>query len=189
MKPFTPAHLLCGRRITSLPHEHEEKADDPDYMDAPTTRRQIDNHSKIISHFQSRWKREYLTSLREFHKAFGHNKQLIKKGDVVLVHNDKPRLNWKLVVIEELLTGNDGLVRAANIRTGNHITSRPISKLYPLEVSSTVLDLPTEKDREECNKVPTTTEERPERKVVEKAKSLISQWTRDLCRLLQDVEN
>ena len=133
MKPFTPTHLLCGRRITSLPHEHDEKADDSDYMDAPTMRRRIDNHSKVISHFQSRWKRENLTSLREFHKVSGHNKQLIKKGDVVLVHDDKPRLNWKLAVIEELLTGNDGLVRAANIRTGNHITSRPISNYIHLK--------------------------------------------------------
>ena len=118
VEPLSLAHLLCGRRITSLPHEHEENVDDPDYMDASTMRRQVDKHSRILDCFQSRWKREYLTSLREFHKVSRHNKQLIKKGDVVFIHDDKPRLNWKLAVIEELLMGNDGLVRAANIRTG-----------------------------------------------------------------------
>ena len=32
--------------------------------------------------------------------------------------------------------GRDGLVRAANIRTSNRKTNRPIEKLYPLEVNS-----------------------------------------------------
>jgi len=165
---LTPAHLLCDR-ITSLPYEHEENADDPDNLDASTMRRQVDKHSRIINHFQSRWKREYLTSLREFHKASGHNRQLIRKGDVVLLHNDKPRLDWKLGVIEELLTGNNGLVRAANIQTRNYVTSRPISKLYPLEVSSITPELPAKTVRQECNEAPVTTEERPKRKSAEKA--------------------
>ena len=50
-------------------------------------------------------------------------------GDIVLVHNDTPRTMWKLAVIEELIRGNDGLVRAANIRTA---TGRPIARLVPL---------------------------------------------------------
>ena len=44
VEPLTPAHLLCGRRITSLPHEHEENVDDPDYMGAPAMRKQVDRH-------------------------------------------------------------------------------------------------------------------------------------------------
>lgn len=95
VEPLTPGHLLCGRRITFLPHEYEENLDDPDYMDAPAMRQQVDRHYKILNRFQPRWKREYLTSLREFHKTSGHNKQSIKKGDVVSMHNDKPRLNWR----------------------------------------------------------------------------------------------
>ena len=188
VEPLTPAHLLCGRRITSLPHEYEENLDDPDYMDAPTMRQQVDRHSKILNHFQSRWKREYLTSLREFHKTSGHNKQSIKKGDVVLMHDDKPRLNWRLAVIEELLVGNDGLVRAANIRTANHVTSRPISKLYPLELSTTK-NVQAEIVTEENNDVFTAVEERPKRRAADKARSQISQWTRDLSRPPEDVEN
>ena len=60
----------------------------------------------------------------------------MKIGDVVLVHDDTPRINWKLAVVEELIVGNDGLVRAAHIRTAQGRTNRPISKLCPLEVSS-----------------------------------------------------
>ena len=174
-------------RITSLPHEHEENVDDPDYMGAPAMRKQVDRHSKILDHFQSRWKREYITSLREFYKASGHNKckQLIKKGDVVLIHNDKPRLKWKLAVIEELLPGNDGLVRAANVRTDNFVTSRPISRLYPLEVSTT----PSMQVEKDSNSVPASSKERPKRKAAGRARSQISEWTRDLRRPPEDVEN
>ena len=77
----------------------------------------------------------YLTSLREFNKITGHNKQAIRKGDVVIIHDDKPRLQWKLAVVEDLIKGNDGLIRAAHIRTDNVKTTRPIVKLYPLEVN------------------------------------------------------
>ena len=36
-------------------------------------------------------------------------------------------------VVLELMTGNDGSVRAAKIQTKHGITNRPIVKLYPLE--------------------------------------------------------
>ena len=58
-----------------------------------------------------------------------------KKGDVVIVHDEKSRLYWRLAVVEDLIEGNDGLVRAAHIRMGKLKTTRPIIKLYPLEVS------------------------------------------------------
>ena len=185
VEPLIPAHLLCGRRITSLPHDHEENLDDPDYVDASAMREQVDKHTRILNHFESRWKREYLTSLREFHKACGHNKQLVKKGDIVLIHDDKPRLKWKLAIIEDLLMGNDGFVRAANVRIGNYVTSRPISKLYPLEVSSAGSNPQEEVTGGEVNKQraelqPTdNNKERPRRKAAEKARSQISEWTRD----------
>ena len=73
-------------------------------------------------------------ALGEFHKTTGHSKQLIKKGDVVIVHDNTPRLQWKLAIIEDLIKGNDGLVHAAHIRTDNCRTTRPIVELYPLEV-------------------------------------------------------
>ena len=71
-----------------------------------------------------------MTSLREFHKATGQ----IRVGDVVLIHDDKlSGLNWKLARVEELIVGNDDLVRAANVQTSNPIL---IAKLHPREVSS-----------------------------------------------------
>jgi len=53
----------------------------------------------------------------------------------VIVHDDNtPRIQWRLAVVEELIMGNDGQVRAARIRTSTHTTTRPVAKLYPLEV-------------------------------------------------------
>ena len=40
------------------------------------------------------------------------------------------------MVIEKLIIGNNGLVRAVNVRTANGRTNRPIVRLYPLEVTA-----------------------------------------------------
>ena len=45
-------------------------------------------------------------------------------------------MTWKLAVIEDFIIGRDGLTQAAMIRTANGTTSRPISRLYPLELAS-----------------------------------------------------
>ena len=78
-----------------------------------------------------------MTSLREFNnKISGHNKQTIRVGDVVVVHDEKPRMQWRLAIVEELIKGGDTLVCATHIRMGTYKTIRPITKLYPLEVSN-----------------------------------------------------
>jgi len=52
----------------------------------------------------------------------------------VSVHEDnKPRLQWKIAIVEELIKGNDGQVRAAYIKTSTHTTIRSVAKLYPSE--------------------------------------------------------
>ena len=54
------------------------------------------------------------------------------------IYDEGPRIRWKLAVVLELMTGNDGSVRAAKIQTKHGITNRPIVKLYPLETVSDV---------------------------------------------------
>ena len=67
----------------------------------------------------------YLTSLIEINKTFGHNKQVIKTGGVVIVHNDK---SGKLAVIKKLITQKDNLVQATLIRMWNYKTTYLIFK-------------------------------------------------------------
>ena len=138
--PLTPADLLYGRHITSLPYRHveEDELTDPTIGDEAQIQKRAKKQSLIIEHFRSRWKHEYLTSLRESHKTSGNNQQKVKTGDIVLIHDDKPRVDWRLAVIEELIPGGDGLIRAANLRTSTGKTNRPITKLYPLEVNTNV---------------------------------------------------
>ena len=57
-------------------------------------------------------------------------------GDVVLVHDDILKVNWKIAVIQQVIKGKDGLIRAANICTAKGVTNHPIMKLYPLEVTA-----------------------------------------------------
>ena len=65
----------------------------------------------------------------------------IKVGYVVLVEGEGLKRNkWKMGKIEEIVVGEDGVVRGASVRTsfndkiGN--IQRPLQKLYPLELGS-----------------------------------------------------
>jgi hypothetical protein len=142
---------LYGRRITSLPFDtpvSDDNLTDPDYGSESDIQRRVKLQAIVLQRFWKRWRHEYLTSLREFHRSSGDNKQIIKKEDVVLVHDDSPRSTWKLAVVEDLIRGGDNLVRAASIRTSTGYTNRPICKLYPLELSTNEGE---EKDISNCD--------------------------------------
>ena len=96
-EPLTPSHLLFGRRIGQVPHvlNKPEELEDPTYISDNVMREKINKHSMAIEKFCNRWKTEYLTSLREFNKISGHNKEVIKVGNVVIVHDKQPRMQWK----------------------------------------------------------------------------------------------
>ena len=59
----------------------------------------------------------------------------IKIGDIVLIHDDIPHVDWKLAVIEGLITGGDGLIHAANIRIAMEKTNRPIKVIGNLDIT------------------------------------------------------
>lgn len=92
----------------------------------------------LIKNYMKRWRTEYLCQLRSIH----HNKpdlsKSVKVGDVVLLHEDnKPRLLWRLAVIQQTYQGRDGRIRACDVRLRNQqILKRPIQLLYPLEISA-----------------------------------------------------
>ena len=53
-----------------------------------------------------------------------------------MVHDNCSRIKWKLAVIESLIRDSDGMVRLPNIRMKNGVTNRPLTKLYPIEVTA-----------------------------------------------------
>ena len=205
-EPLTPSHLLFGRRIRQVPHvlNKPEELEDPTYVNDSAMREKTNRHTMVIEKFWNRWKTEYLRSLREFNKVSGHNKEVIKVGDVVIVHDEKPRMQWKLALVEGLIKGGDNLVCAAHIRIGSYRTTRPIVKLYPLEVSD-----PDGVNPQESSDVVTTNGtrdsqptvdgtsveldppigQRVRRKAATEALENISKWTSMLSRAPEDVVN
>ena len=99
-------------------------------------RRQARGQALIVKHFWTRWKREYLTALRETHKVTLNNDQRVKIGNIILFHDDTPRIKWKLGVIEGVNKGADELIRSAVIQSTTGKTNEPIAHLYPLEVTA-----------------------------------------------------
>ncbi|XP_046861952.1 uncharacterized protein LOC124455325 [Xenia sp. Carnegie-2017] len=117
---LTPAHLVYGRRIVTLPDSKDSKINDLGQDSTRTnTRTRFKHLSAILEHFWSRWKREYLTNLREFHKG-------------------KKRGEWKTGVIQELICGKDKVVRGARVcvmtNGRRQVLNRAIQHLYPVEV-------------------------------------------------------
>ena len=121
----------------------------------------------------------------------------------MIIHDDKPRLYWKLAIVENLIKGNDGLVQAANVRIENYMTTRPIVKLYPLEVSSCdqhqniLNDAESSRDNnvgDNAASDTTSNEIAPSRSCGKRKASIgalqrMREWTSVLCGLPEDVQN
>ena len=191
-EPLTPAHLLHGRRITCLPYQAVEidELTDQSYGEASQIQRRARLQAAILRDFQRRWRHEYLTSLRDYHKASGDNQQCVKRGDVVVVHDDTPRMTWRMAVIEDLITGGDGLVRAATIRTTTGITSRPITKLYPLELNAAdEMSVAVKRSPKMCGNLTDSGSEnkRPQQASARRATDQVKEWARILSAPPEDV--
>ena len=54
-EPLMPSHLLCGRRIVSLPHPviEDDEESDPDYYSSNQMRAKVDRQGILLQHFQS----------------------------------------------------------------------------------------------------------------------------------------
>ena len=139
---ITPAHLIYGRRLQSLPEVTEEE----DESESTCARRYKYLNQKL-QHFWKRWQLEYLTDLRESHRMQGSsNRKSPKVGDLVTVYGEGTKTgSWKLAVIERLIAGKDKEVRGANVRVipkGKQVRmSRPVQRLFPhLEVCAASLE-------------------------------------------------
>ena len=118
----------------------------------------------------------------------------MKPGAVVLAHDDTLCINWRLAVVEDTIAGEDGLVRAANIRTSTGRTNRPIAKLYPLEVTAEDPLFKQHQDKSNSSDdgdqtLQTEVERRPARKAAIRERQQVREWTQTLCGPPEDVEN
>ena len=92
---------------------------------------------KLVRDLWNRWRSEYLLALRERHTCNVRSKGIVwpRVGDVVLVHDEGPRQSWKLGCITRLFTSSDENTRVAQVKMSTGITTRPVVRLYPLELN------------------------------------------------------
>ena len=95
-EPLTPSHLVLGRRVlTPAKSARSDISDEVDTVERATRR---ERHLKtVLTHFWKRWKQEYLTQLREYHRPREAKGPSVNKGDVVVIAEDNvKRLNWNM---------------------------------------------------------------------------------------------
>lgn len=137
---ITPSHLFCGRRI-NLTADGEGVKMNP-FTDVNITKR-AKLMENIVDFFWKRWGKKYLIDLREHHKLKTKQKDMnICENDVVLIHEDGVKRNrWWMGKIKKLIYGKDGVIRGVSVKVpcpqmkGVNFLSRPLQKLYPLEIT------------------------------------------------------
>ena len=136
VEALTPNHLVFGRKLnlngvnsgSNIEHDLNKR---------------YNHFQTVLEHLIKRWKSEYLTELREFHKSKRSIGSVqINIGDIVLIEEDKKsRLLWKTAKVEKILASSDGCSRAATVKylqgdgSFRHV-NRPINKLVPVEYAN-----------------------------------------------------
>ena len=130
-EPLTPNHLIFGHSL-NLSAERIPQTDDMD--------KRFRFVNTLLEHFWKCWSSEYLQELREHWKnSSSKSKRYIQENDVVLIFEDKrPRSQWRLGKVVELIHGRDGCVRGAVLQTctkegRRSKIRRPVNRLIPLE--------------------------------------------------------
>ena len=126
---LTPATFLF-QRTSQLPENQPWRNEDKDL------RKRAKYLRSCKESLWKRWRREYLTALRERHNLVHKtSKQQIKIGDAVIVRtDDKNRGKWPMAIVVKLFPGSDGRTRGVQLKTKNGIIERPVQHLYPLEL-------------------------------------------------------
>ena len=132
---ITPSHLLFGRRVlTKFDCDFNENN-----MDCDALCRKVHYFQTLIDHYWNRWRREYLSELRERHKLRNvipdHQIKLNKVAIIEETHVPRPR--WKIGQVDEFVMSKNGFNRGCKLRMidkrGHYFIKRPVNKLYPLE--------------------------------------------------------
>ena len=146
---LTPNHLLFGRTLNL------DNINNHNSFDNDTNIEKLSKSIKgKIDHFWNLWKKDYLLSLREFHKiSKPYGKDNIKVDDIVIIHNQfNPRQLWKIGKVIEIMPSRDNKIRWVKLNSNGHTITRPVNKLYPLEISDMfdVLEEKTKRPRREA---------------------------------------
>ena len=143
---LTPNQLLFGRNLNLYNINNISNDTNNLEIDIETMNKNL--RSKL-EHFWNIWRKDYLLSLREIHKinkTIGNNN--LKVNDIVLIHSQYyPRQSWKMGKITEIMDSRDKKIRWVKLRSNGQEITRPINKLYPLEIHNSEKDNTSETSR------------------------------------------
>ncbi|XP_039311986.1 uncharacterized protein LOC120359240 [Solenopsis invicta] len=124
---LSPAHYLIGKPLTMLPEN--------DYTSISDNRLSTWQHiAKVRQDFWKRWSLEYLNELQVRRKWIKEG-QRFEIGAVVLIKDKTaPCAQWNLGRITRLHPGDDGISRAATIKTVSGEIKRSTALLYILPI-------------------------------------------------------
>ena len=118
--PITPNDLILGPNF-GVPQPEEEKVVNPKDLNKSVQRR--------VCQFWQCWMKYFAPNLLVRAK-WHEKKQNVEVGDLVLeIDGKRKRGEWQMALVEEVLPGEDDLVRKVKIRTSKGIYERPIAKL------------------------------------------------------------
>ena len=137
---ITPNHLIYERDVggnESIQHDFSE-------LSGYDMRKRQAYCQVLLKHLTKRFVKEYLLALQETHSYSSHKNRSaacsLKIGDLVLAKEVIiPRLSWKSGVVDQPITGHNGTVRGAIIRTkskntkGTTFIKRPLQSIVSLE--------------------------------------------------------
>ncbi|XP_061391232.1 uncharacterized protein LOC133326618 [Musca vetustissima] len=125
LEALTPGHFIIGCSMRSLP-ELDLSSKNVNNLDHWA---QI---TKIKQHFWKKWSHEYINELQVRNKWTSSNPN-VAVNTLVLVHEDNvPPQKWLMGRIIETISGGDGRIRVAEVKTKKGIIRRPIHKLAML---------------------------------------------------------
>ena len=138
-EPLTPSHLLRGTMVETLPLiPAAEPREDDDVNVGKRVRHQCVLFMQELKTFQSRWRSEYLTSLRQRHYN-GCSKQQgyhLRQGELVLLqYPGSAKSNWPLAKVIEVYPNDRGKVRSVKVSCQGEEYVRAVEYLIPLELS------------------------------------------------------
>ena len=128
---LTPNSLLFGpaNLLPELEHHH---------LASPDLRKRAKYLKRCKDAMWRWWTDDYLRGLREQYRLkHSGNQSDIAVGDVMLIKDDeRNRGKRKMGILDRLITGRDGIVRAARMKTatGSYL-ERALQQLCPLELS------------------------------------------------------
>lgn len=132
--PITPSRLLNGCQLRPFPiHEVKiEEMEDSTLFGIDYIYHRVKYMSKLSNDLWKHWTGEYLLSLRK-----SSHRDSAKRGgtwpeicDIVLIHDDGPRLFWWLGKIITLIGGKDQQHRVVELQSEKGVTTRFIKTNY-----------------------------------------------------------